>query len=585
MSALFFLLLTILVFVCVVPGAAFFLDRYRIPVSLAGLLTTCSLYMLCETDHYYSLSPKTAARTVRSENYHPPQVTEVFENWDFPEGVRGKRTLIVVDASGGGIQASAWTAQVLTGLDSIYGARFSKSIGVISAVSGGSVGSMFYVINRPEYNGPVPITDRPLLRPETAQRICYLSQASALEATAWGTAYPDLMRAICPLMTSRTIDRGWSVEQIWRRRMNLGNAASDDRSDVRLSDLGSRVVANQLPIVVFNATLVETGQRLLMSPIVGRDMQEVAGSHDAQEFFNLYGPKAHLRVSTAVRLSATFPYVSPICRPLAPPDFALEEAAPLEWHAADGAYSDNEGVMTSVDWINRLLNHYNNEERVLDRPFDQVLLIRIQPFPTNMTLEETSRGQGWVNALFGPLKAIMRVRSASQMERGNFEVALLSKATAAESAVMRAKLTSSERDSLDEVDRMEKEEKLVRSEISDHPESNFAQRAEAAGKLNSVTQQVKSTRDSADRSRRRRKRFEEINVFSVRFVCQPPDNRPGPLSWKLTASQKHAIEAAWNCILAGTGENNPLETVDQFFRRLPVANDVAQRVSHGERKR
>ena len=51
----------------------------------------------------------------------------------------------MVTAAGGGIQAAAWTAQVLTGLDEIYGKEFSDSIGVVSSVSGGSVGAMFFL--------------------------------------------------------------------------------------------------------------------------------------------------------------------------------------------------------------------------------------------------------------------------------------------------------------------------------------------------------------------------------------------------------------------------------------------------------
>jgi len=63
-----------------------------------------------------------------------------------PVGSDGKRTLVVVTAAGGGIQASAWTAQVLTGLHERYKNTFTQSIGVISAVSGGSVGVMFFLL-------------------------------------------------------------------------------------------------------------------------------------------------------------------------------------------------------------------------------------------------------------------------------------------------------------------------------------------------------------------------------------------------------------------------------------------------------
>ena len=72
---------------------------------------------------------------------------EVYKNWRFPPGPDGKATMVVIAASGGGIQASAWTAKVLANMDQQCPA-FSESIGLVSGVSGGSVGSMYYVGKR-----------------------------------------------------------------------------------------------------------------------------------------------------------------------------------------------------------------------------------------------------------------------------------------------------------------------------------------------------------------------------------------------------------------------------------------------------
>jgi hypothetical protein len=54
-----------------------------------------------------------------------------------------------VAAAGGGIQAAAWTARVLTGLEEICAekrpGRFVQSLKLLSGVSGGSVGIMYFV--------------------------------------------------------------------------------------------------------------------------------------------------------------------------------------------------------------------------------------------------------------------------------------------------------------------------------------------------------------------------------------------------------------------------------------------------------
>src|SRR5262249_58335135 len=84
-----------------------------------------------------------------------------------------------------------------------------------------------------------------------------------------------------------------------------------------------------------------------------------------------------LRVAPAARLSAGFPYVSPLCRadrgcrqdPDPHRDF-LKNA-----HVVDGGYVDNEGAFTVVDWVSRLLDKYSGTE---DRPFDRVFIVRVQ---------------------------------------------------------------------------------------------------------------------------------------------------------------------------------------------------------------
>src|SRR4029079_9171807 len=97
------------------------------------------------------------------------------------------------------------------------------------------------------------------------------------------------------------------------------------------------------------------------------------------------------------------------------------------FHVADGAYADNEGVVTSVDWINRLLVHYSRRDRLQHRPFDRALVIRIQAFPRQKVHQTLQKGNlaGWRAALLGPFDTMMQVRGASQTERGDLEINLL----------------------------------------------------------------------------------------------------------------------------------------------------------------
>ncbi len=236
------------------------------------------------------------------------------------------------------------------------------------------------------------------------------AEASSLEATAWGIAYPDFLRTFAPFLVPREIDRGWAIEQSWRERMG-------SQRDLRLRDWITPIRNHQMPIPVFNAVLAETGQRLVISPVLKKRRKRWP-ANDACEFFNLYPDnQANPRVTTAARLSATFPYVSPISR--ADADDTPVQAAKC-YHVADGGYAESEGLFTVLDWVQQLLATYNGRSK--DRPFDHILVIRIQPFSINWRPGPANPNQGWTYDLLGPLDTIQSAHGASQAERNSFDL-------------------------------------------------------------------------------------------------------------------------------------------------------------------
>ncbi len=556
-SALFYALLSLLLLLYFLPGIAFYWDRYRVPVPLLLLGTVLILYRAYGTDHYYALN--------ESPNSEPPyeayNLVEVFDEWDFPKWPDGKRTLVVVDASGGGIQAAAWTTQVLIGLDQRYGNDFSRSIGLISSVSGGSVGTMFYLANRSEMNlTPDPaIPIERALTEKAVEKIREASQASALEATAWGLAYPDTLRTVLPFVVDEHIDRGWAIEQVWQRRMMSTGEDDLDRSNLTIIDLAKAIRRNQLPIPVFNATIMENGKRFQISPVLappqplGQDESLVpdAAVQLLEEF-----PRARPLISTAARLSATFPYVTPAARS----DYKYPSTYG-EFHVVDGAYVDNEGAVTSVDWINRLLSHYENNP-TKDRPFDRVVLLRIQAFPTsNLDTdedEEVKAATGWRSALVGPLDAMMTVRSASQAERGDLEVGLLANVARARTEVhareaelntQQALIDSSARPT-NNTDRILSNAEIARMEAMSRDVRTIASTIETT-----VKQFEENVRETSD-----------VEVFPIVIDFRSPDpDTMIPMSWKLTSGQKENILGGWQVVADREHQEDPLKLLDEFF--------------------
>ena len=536
-------------------------------------------YATFDTDHYYELN--LAPQGVGE--YEAPDLVEVYDDWKFPEGQGGLRTLVVVDASGGGIQASAWTAQVLTGLHERYGDNFSRSVGLISSVSGGSVGTMFYLANRSELASNVDRANSSgeALSKDAILKIREAARSSALEATAWGLAYPDTMRTVFPFAVDRTIDRGWAIEQVWQQRMTSTGIDGLDRGNLNLADLGKAIRQNHLPVPVFNATLMESGQRLQISPVlsppqVANELEYETTMPDAAVQLIKEFPRARPLISTAARLSATFPYVTPAARALMPDDFDSERAkksAVARYHVVDGAYVDNEGAVTSVDWINRLLSHYHGKMKS-ERPFDRVLLLRIQAFPASVghaSGHAAVTATGWRSALIGPIDAMMTVRSASQTERGDLEVSLLANMTRArtEVRVREAEL---------------KGERALADVIGDqtgHAETEQEQQAQANLSPADIARMQAMSRDTSarvsgikevvdDQVKKEIRQATEVKVIPLMIDFHSPnDSIMIPMSWKLTTRQKKNIDEAWRTLMDGKHPKKPIKILDTLFK-LPI---------------
>ncbi len=288
----------------------------------------------------------------------------------------------------------------------------------MSGVSGGSVGLLHYLDRWQTSGSPLLPNDctypaNHLPAPDT---ICGRAMASSLEATAWGIVFPDLIRMLLPPLVSSTDDRGFRIEEAWRSRM--------DNADVRLSDWIGPIRwrrPNAHPRFQCDRGGNRPG-RFLASPVRSRPRPTVPAAACPRELVALYSG-AEAPAATMVRLSATFPFISPIARPLHPEDAPWPESN--AYHFADGGYVDNEGMITVIEWLYDLLDPaYLNP-----RTFDRILLVRLMPFPASRV--ETARlRSGWFYSIWGPIEALQNVRTASQMERNELAVKLFTDAAA-----------------------------------------------------------------------------------------------------------------------------------------------------------
>jgi hypothetical protein len=357
-----------------------------------------------------------------------------------------ERPIIVVSANGGGIQSAAWTAKVLAGLTESMPPenrqRFLECIRLISGVSGGSVGTMFFVNEISGPNAGQSISRK-------VNDIVQEAEESGLEEVVWGLTYPDLGHAFAPWRRSDLLlDRGHALEEKWAK------TAHDHKSpDLRDSFLkwNQGVMDGWRPATIFNATLVESGERLQISTSPVRDPRKSPDSPDKevsrgrQEFFDLF--KADIRIATAARLSASYPYVSPAARPTDESESALTRRTDRRYarmHVVDGGYFDNSGLCALTEWLNEGLTERENLRRAANLPpitNDHILVIEIRGFPAPKSNQEQPNPnashpfdplsvvfqRGWIYQLYAPLSTMFGVWTSGQQATNVTEFDLLQK--------------------------------------------------------------------------------------------------------------------------------------------------------------
>jgi hypothetical protein len=397
--------------VLVLTGATFFWDRYRLPL-LAILFVYFWLMGFCrKADHYYAVWTR------------PEPNPELAPSEIVGRAAQQRLPVVIVAAAGGGIQSAAWTTSVLSQL----GERLSRepgggydlphSVRLISGVSGGSVGAMFYAETFSE------------AKPDFGHS-CEAACSSALGPTIRGLLRQDLCRAIAPFFVSDIYDdRGRVLEREWCKNFDEKFKPSAKLANATLSGWGADALSFKRPALVLNSTIVETGERLAISTVPTR-----RGLIGETEFAKRYC--VDVAMSTAARLSATFPFVTPTGQPAMRNqgvDKSSRSAKPNlpcsggGQHLVDGGYYENSGLVGAIEWIDEALTDLTNQKANLKNypvPHNILLLI-IDSFerpndpedPSQLNIPQgmaTEGAHGVIYNLASPLNAVMNVRGSGQ---------------------------------------------------------------------------------------------------------------------------------------------------------------------------
>jgi hypothetical protein len=247
--------------------------------------------------------------------------------------------LVVVSVDGGGVRAATWTMAVLTQLEQDLGPGFASQVRVVTGASGGMQGAAYFV-------GSLQMTDSA----PTPQHLDAGGNLIPIEALREGVSRDSLtplgkrlvLHDLFPGLARLGPDRGDAIQEAWTLHTRGVFGAT-----VRSLQAGE--VAGWRPSLVLSPMIVEDGRRLLVSNLdldaVATQATELQGTlgRGALEFARLFPDAAALKLGTAVRMNATFPYVMPAVE--------LPTAPPLR--VVDAGYYDEHGVSVAAAWLLR----------------------------------------------------------------------------------------------------------------------------------------------------------------------------------------------------------------------------------------
>jgi hypothetical protein len=267
----------------------------------------------------------------------------MLENWKAKnESLVGhKPKLVLLNVSGGGLRASVWAMEVMSYLDSVSDGKFYNQTHLITGASGGMIGATYFrELYLQKQEDPSINLSSDLYTDQLGEDL--------LNPLTFGIATTDLIFRYQTFEDgnySYTKDRGYSFEQ--KLVKNLDGTFSDKR----IYDYWEDEFNSKIPMMIYSPSVVNDGRRILISPqpisylTYHNDSMHTNAYNSMEniEFARLFqdNDPYNLKVTSAMRMSATFPYILPMV--------TLPTEPPIE--VMDAGIRDNYGLKTSLDFM------------------------------------------------------------------------------------------------------------------------------------------------------------------------------------------------------------------------------------------
>jgi hypothetical protein len=294
-----------------------------------------------------------------------------FKNGLTPEGKKPK--IIFINCSGGGSRAAMWTLVALQTADSLLQGRLMQHTYLITGSSGGMIGSSYF---REMYRKKLDIEYTGLYHDSLAADM----GEDLLNPIATSIALNDyFIRTRHFTYAGHTYpqDRGTAFEE----RLNKITHGYLDKTfaSYREEEFNARI-----PMMIMTPTLISDGRRLLISnhpmsfisykALNNQTYKPWIEDIEFSRVFKDYGAD-NLKMLTAIRMNATFPYILP---PVSLPTIPVTSVM-------DAGIRDNYGIRTSVKYA------YHLRDWILTNT-DGVIFLEISDSPRiNQELQQDKR--------------------------------------------------------------------------------------------------------------------------------------------------------------------------------------------------
>ncbi|HMK17271.1 MAG TPA: hypothetical protein VK492_03655 [Chitinophagaceae bacterium] len=366
-------------------GVALISVIYRINVHIIVFFFAFLVGLVFEPHDVHTSNKKTTAVYSNRQTLH-----EYFENWvtlrrpELADTANKKEyPLIFVLSDGGASRAGYWVASVMAKMNEETNGEFNKHLFCLSGASGGSVGNAAYF----NLLRAKQISDT--ITHELADVQQYL-KTDFLTFTLARMLGPDVFRHIFPFQF--VDDRGAALARVLEKGPTE-NCLLYDSMNTKFSELITQKKQPYfLPILCINTTRMQDGLPAVISNIDFSDPR----FNQRLDFLDLLDEKKDIKLSTAVVLGASFPYVSPAGR---------VDSAGIKNKAnyfVDGAYFDNSGSGVVNEMVNILLRdslYLQHKEKL------KIYILHIANSPNEgVPLEKVNP---MINDLAAPVKTLL----------------------------------------------------------------------------------------------------------------------------------------------------------------------------------